>query len=129
MKKIVFILILCISPNAFAADILIFGGTNHEDFLGCLTCNPYSNDSVFNKFSRYGWENDFGIWNPFGQYRNQYSRVSACNEYTSNSPVLVDRLGTYYGRLTINQYSIESICGIRGNAQICKILMIMCSRR
>lgn len=128
MKKLGFtIILIMLAVNAFASDILIFGGMNHKDFLGCLTCNQYSNNSVFNKFSTYGWANIFGVWNPFGEYKNQFSSTSACNEYAADPPVLVDQQGSFYGRLSVNQFIGGSICGVTGIDQICIALKIMCS--
>ncbi|HYE46411.1 MAG TPA: hypothetical protein VEA44_11640 [Caulobacter sp.] len=46
-------------------DILIFGGDDHKEFLGCLTCSEFDGQSVWNKFSTHGWENGFGTWNKF----------------------------------------------------------------
>jgi hypothetical protein len=77
--------------------------------------------------STYGWKNGYGKWNPYGQFKNPYSNYSACNEYTSNSPVLVDRNGKFFGRLTMNSYSVGSVCGINGNERICRALKVMCA--
>ena len=69
----------------------------------------------------YGWKNGFGKWNPYGQFKNPYSSYSACNEYTSNGPVLVDREGKFYGRLTMNAYASGSVCGATGSEKICVV--------
>lgn len=128
MKKLVSTCLILVSFNVVAQEILIFGGDNNKEFLGCLTCNEYASNSVWNDMSQYGWENSFGKWNPFGQYKNPYSSHSACNSYSSGGPVLVDKQGNFYGRLTINEYADKSICGYSGNEKICRALKVMCSK-
>lgn len=108
---------------------MIFGGNNNTEFLGCLTCNEMSGNSVWNDMSQYGWRNGFGKWNPFGQFKNPFSSFSACNEFTNNGPVLVDRSGLFYGRLTVNQFANGSVCGVNGNQQTCRALKVMCTNQ
>lgn len=119
--------IASIAVDARAQEVLIFGGDGHKEFLGCLTCNEYSGDSVWNDFSQHGWRNSFGTWNPFGQYKNPFSSYSACNEFASDPPVLVDRTGNYYGRLSVSQYKSGSMCSVSGNARICRATKVMCA--
>jgi len=126
---LIFSLLIAYSTSAHSQQILIFGGDNNREFLGCLTCNEYDTNSVFNDFSTYGWGNDFGKWNPFGNYANSFSSYSACNQFTSNSPVLVDRQGKFYGRLTLNEYVQGSVCGVSGSEQICMSLKTMCANK
>lgn len=118
---------MLLASTVNAQEILIFGGDNNKEFLGCLTCNEMTGNSVWNEMSQYGWKNGFGKWNPFGQYKNPFSVYSACNEYTSSAPVLVDRNGRFYGRLTMNEYASGSVCGFSGNAKICSALKVMCA--
>jgi hypothetical protein len=127
MKKIILSLLMLLTSVASAQEILIFGGDNNKDFLGCLSCNEMAGNSVWNEMSQYGWNNGFGKWNPFGPYKNPFSSYSACNEFTSNGPVLVDRNGKFYGRLTMNEFTSGSICGFSGNEKICRALKIMCA--
>ena len=104
MKKLAAISLLLFAGLVNAQEILIFGGDNNKEFLGCLTCNEMAGNSVWNEMSTYGW-----------------------NEYTTNSPVLVDRNGKFFGRLTLNSYSAGSVCGLNGNEQICRALKVMCA--
>jgi hypothetical protein len=127
MKKIILSLLMLITTVASAQEILIFGGDNNKDFLGCLSCNEMAGNSVWNEMSQYGWNNGFGKWNSFGPYKNPFSSYSACNEFTSNGPVLVDRNGKFYGRLTMNEFTSGSICGFSGNEKICRALKVMCA--
>jgi len=86
-------------------DLLIFGGSGHDLFLGCLVCNELSPDSICNGFGTYG--NEFssnGMFNEFSGFGNEFKSSSPWNEYsTSDSvPVLVDRDGKFYGYFTTN---------------------------
>lgn len=125
--RILLVIFLCLPALALAQEILIFGGQGNRDFLGCLNCNEYSSNSVWNSYSNFSWSNSFGKWNPYGPYKNPYSAYSACNEYTNSGPVLVDRQGNFYGRLSVNQYLNGSVCGVTGNERICRALRVMCS--
>ncbi len=86
--------------------LMIFGGTRHETYLGCLTCSAYAADSIWNKYgssgSAYSAES---IFNHYSQFGSKYSTESACNQYATDPPVIVDQNGTYYGRLTLNRYA------------------------
>jgi hypothetical protein len=87
------------------AKLMIFGGLDHKTYLGCLSCNEYAFDSVFNSYgsngSPYSGES---IWNHYSEFGSPYSTYGACNPYASDPPVIVDQSGAYYGRLTVNQY-------------------------
>lgn len=86
-------------------ELLLFGGAGHKTFLGCLTCSEYANDSVLNEYGQHGSKyRSESIFNEYGSFGSAYSSFSACSEYASDPPVIVDRSGKYYGRLTINQY-------------------------
>ncbi len=127
VKNIAALLGISFSSLLHAQEILIFGGQSNKEFLGCISCNEMAATSVWNDMSHYGWKNGFGKWNPFGQYKNPFSSYSACNEFTSSGPVLVDREGRFYGRLTINEFAGNSVCGVTGNARICRALKVMCA--
>jgi hypothetical protein len=75
----------------------------HSIFLGCITCSEFSTDSIENKFGPHGssFSSD-SIFNHFSEYGSQFSNYSACNSFASDPPVIVDKDGHYYGRLTIN---------------------------
>lgn len=128
----VFILLLSLAlPLAVfgTGPLLIFGGNGHKEFLGCLNCNEYHPDSVWNSFSRFGFENDFGVWNPYGEFANPFSPRSICNEFSTDPPVIVDRSGTFYGRLTVNEFAPASICGRPRTADLCKALHTICKAK
>lgn len=96
---------LASAPNS-NPKLMIFGGTDHNVYLGCLNCSKFATDSVFNEYgthgSRYSSES---IFNHYSQFGSPYSTDSPCNKYASDPPVIVDSNGNYYGHLTLNQYA------------------------
>lgn len=100
--------------SAGNAKLMIFGGENHDVYLGCLNCSEYATDSVFNKYGSYGSEySGTSIYNSYGQYGSAYSSTSPCNPYASNPPIVVDQNGNFYGYLTLNQYLSGAITDAR----------------
>ena len=108
-----------------AAKLMIFGGTDHKTYLGCLNCSEYATDSVFNQYGQHGSRySSESIWNHYSEYGSAYSTNGACNAYATDPPVIVDSVGNYYGRLTLNRYHVgfgaganyynwlkQSVCG------------------
>ena len=93
-------------------EFLIFGGSDHDEFLGCLNCSEYNPDSICNGFGPYG--NEFssqGMFNEFAGFGNEFSSSSPWNTYSSSNsvPVLVDKEGTFYGYFTINRYRSDAV--------------------
>lgn len=91
------------------ARLMIYGGPNNGTYLGCLSCPSTDPESVFNE---YGAGNPYryeSITNSYGQFGSPYSSYSACNEYASDPPVVVDEAGNYYGRLTLNRYAPDAL--------------------
>jgi len=89
---------------AASAELLIFGGQGHKTFLGCLNCNQYSASSVRNEYGSFGSAySATSIFNKHGEFGSKYSNTSACNPYAADPPVIVDRAGQYYGRLTVSR--------------------------
>lgn len=96
---------------AISKDLLVFGGDNHDEFLGCITCSEYDSSSICNEYGTYGNEySTDGMFNEYSGYGNEYSSDSPWNEYsTSDSvPVVVDRDGGFYGYFTINEYRSDA---------------------
>ena len=83
----------------------IYGGKEHDVYLGCLTCDNYDRNSIWNEYSTYGSKyNAKSIWNKYGSYGSDYSDTSPFNAYASNPPVIVDKDGGFYGYFTVNEY-------------------------
>jgi len=109
MKKILLLFLLFFTFNIITAqNILIFGGKNHDVFLGCLNCNKYADSSIWNKYGNNGSKyNSNCIWNKYGNFGGKYSSESPFNKYASNPPVLVDREGNFYGYFTADTYFLK----------------------
>jgi len=99
------------APQSFS-KMMIFGGQDHKTYLGCLSCNEYASDSVYNSFGSNGSPYSAqSIWNHFSEYGSSYSMYSACNPYASDPPVIVNQNGAFYGRLTLNEYHAQRGAG------------------
>ena len=102
---IIFITLMLNFSTSTAQSLLIFGGKNHDVFLGCLNCNKYSESSIWNKYGKYGSKyNSDCIWNKYGSYSGKYSNTSPFNKYASKPPVLVDADGNFYGYFSADKY-------------------------
>jgi hypothetical protein len=131
MSRLIFVMLLfsvalCRGTAAQNVPILIYGGDDNRDFLGCINCSENDPASVWNEYSKYGWSNTMGVWSDLRPYKSTISAESACNQFATHPPVLVDRQGNFYGLLTINQFTPRSICAFSGNSQICTALKDMC---
>jgi hypothetical protein len=104
-RKIITVVVLAfVTANLSAQAFLIFGGKNHDVYLGCLNCNKYDDSSIWNNYGDYGSKyNDKCIWNKYGDYGGKYSDYSPFNKYASYPPVLVDGDGNFYGYFTANE--------------------------
>lgn len=82
----------------------IYGGDDHDVFLGCLNCDDYNSNSIWNEYGTYGNSYDSDcIWNEYGTYGDEYSQYSPWNDYATNPPVIVDNEGNFYGYFTTNE--------------------------
>ncbi len=94
------------------SELLIFGGSGHDEFLGCLNCSEYSSDSICNGYGTYGNEySSSGMFNEYAGFGNEYNSSSPWNEYSSSNsvPVVVDREGNFFGYFTINEYRSDRV--------------------
>ncbi|MFV9551430.1 hypothetical protein [Algibacter sp. PT7-4] len=95
----------CIYTAANSQALHLYGGNNHKEYLGCLTCSNYDSNSIWNAYGTYGNNyNSKSIWNEYGTFGNEYNAQSPWNEYANNPPVVVDKNGNFYGYFTINEY-------------------------
>jgi hypothetical protein len=92
--------------------LMILAGSNHETYLGCLNCVETGSDSISNEYGQNGSRySRTSIWNHYSQFGSPYAPYSACNPYSTDPPVIVDDGGTYYGRLTVNEFHPELAAG------------------
>jgi hypothetical protein len=99
-------------PDTALAKTMLFGGSGHKEYLGCLECSEFASDSICNGFGKFGSEfSSSGIFNEFAGYGNEFSSKSPWNEFaTSNEvPVLVDENGKFFGYFTINEHRPNSV--------------------
>ena len=85
--------------------LMLFGGKNNKQYLGCLSCSKYELDALTNEYGTYG--NRYAgnsIWNVYGVYGSRYSLYSWRNPYATHPPVVVDEAGNLYGYFTVNKY-------------------------
>src|ERR1700686_673004 len=53
----------------YLAKLMIFGGIDHKSYLGCLSCNEYASDSVFNSYGSNGSAySGQSIWNHYSEF-------------------------------------------------------------
>src|SRR5215831_4785426 len=95
------------------SKLMVFGGTNHETYLGCLNCSSTAYDSIYNPSGPYGQRGSYfannlfgrGVMDDFGS-TGIIQDLSACSTNANNPPVIVDKNGGYYGRFSISSYSV-----------------------
>lgn len=93
-----------ISISVFGQTLHIYGGANHDVYLGCLNGSKYDQNSIWNAFGTYGSKfNSNSIWNAYGTYGSKYNTYSPWNSYSNDPPVIVDKDGGFYGYLTTNK--------------------------
>jgi hypothetical protein len=101
-------LLLCSMPTAnlqAPEALLLFGGQDHEDFLGCLNCVDSSPASVYNDLGKYGSSlNSNSIWNSLGKYGSSLSQYS---------PHTVPRV-----RFLVDRITRRSMVGVAGREAI-----------
>ena len=66
-----------VATTTAEAELLLFGGSGQDEFLGCVDCGEFSSDSICNEFGKYGNEFNTGsISNDFGKYGNSFASQS-----------------------------------------------------
>jgi hypothetical protein len=97
-------------PRAYGqtAALLLFGAEDHKTSLGCLNCSKYDAASICNAYGVRGSKyNSESIWNPYGTFGSKYSVESPWNRYATDSPIIVDKDGQFYGRFTANKFAVD----------------------
>jgi sporulation protein YlmC with PRC-barrel domain len=99
------------SAPAQSFDELIGSKIIAEDgkFLGTISFDKYSSDSLANPYGTYGspYSSD-SIFNPYGSYGSQYSTMSPFNPYSSTPPKLILD-NQILGLLSANPYVFNRI--------------------
>ncbi|GGB27627.1 MULTISPECIES: hypothetical protein [Mucilaginibacter] len=82
----------------------IYGGKNHDQFLGCVTCTNDDPNSIWNTLGRYGSTHETNsIWNPNGVYGSTKSDYSPFNKKAKCPPIILDENGKSKGYMTVNR--------------------------
>ena len=90
---------------------LIYGGKDHNKFLGCIGCGKHNSNSICNPYGTYGSKyNSTSLFNKYSNFGSRYSRASPWNLYNSSdsAPILVDVQGRFYGYFTSNPYRSQA---------------------
>lgn len=99
-----------------------------DPLLGSVTCAELDATSFLNPFGAYGSEfSPTSIWNELSPYGSPTGPYSACNSFTRRPPRLVDATGCAYGRFGLNAFVVDSVCGLRGDAELCATLQAICA--
>jgi outer membrane protein assembly factor BamE (lipoprotein component of BamABCDE complex) len=94
------------SGETSSTPLLLKADNEARTFLGCLNCNKYDSNSVFNTYGPHGSAySAVSIRNRYSEFGSRYSNLSACNPYASQAPFIFDNGGNYYGRFTANKYA------------------------
>ncbi|RXM39395.1 hypothetical protein BOQ62_12025 [Chryseobacterium sp. CH21] len=107
-KKAFIVLSFLLCCIFHAQTLHLYGGADQNQYLGCLNCDNFDKNSIWNKFSDYG--NVFSsksIWNTYGNYGGTYSAYSPWNAYASYPPAILDQDGNFFGFLTLNPYKSD----------------------
>ncbi len=108
IRQLLFFCTLFITTITFGQTLHLYGGSGHDVYLGCLNCNSYDQDSIWNEYGTYGNSyNANSIWNAYGTYGNSYNAYSPWNSYSNTPPVVVDKDGNFYGYFTRNEYKAK----------------------
>jgi|ERR1700733_9816230 hypothetical protein len=111
MKGVVVVLCffcLTLEPTAMSGAqgpkaLLLFGGSDHKTFLGCLNCVETSSVSICNDVGDYGSDvAENSIWNDVGTFGSDVSPFSPWNDISTDAPIIVDRDGNSYGYMSTN---------------------------
>jgi len=93
------------NSSSTSKKLMLFGGENNKEYLGCVNCSEFSTESILNEYGLYGSKySATSIWNKYGTYGSKYSQYSPWNTYASNPPIIVDEDGGFYGYFTVNKY-------------------------
>lgn len=87
------------------SKLLLYGGKEGKTYLGCLNCDKFDGDSVWNNYGKYGSKyNGECIWNDYGRYGGKYGEFSPFNYGSLNPPKIVNDKGDFIGYFTSNKY-------------------------
>jgi hypothetical protein len=90
--------------RAITNRVLLFGGPEQKDFLGCVNCDASEPYSIWNPKSDYGSPaHPLSIWNREGRYGSEGSPHSPWSRKPQSVPVAVDRAGNVCGNFAVDR--------------------------
>lgn len=102
-RKLILLFVFFIASTLYSQTLHLYGGANSDEYLGCLNCDPYDKNSIWNEYGHFGSKfRSESIWNDYGSYGGPNSSYSPWNVYASSPPAIVDQDGNFYGYLTID---------------------------
>ncbi|MDR2235257.1 MAG: hypothetical protein LBE92_03960 [Chryseobacterium sp.] len=117
-KRSITLLGFMISCVFQAQTLHLYGGADQNQYLGCLDCDDFDKNSVWNTFGDYGSPlSSKSIWNSYGNYGSSSSIFSPWSKYASYPPAIVDQDGNFYGFLSLNTYKAD-----KSDLELAKIL-------
>jgi hypothetical protein len=105
----------------------IYAGPLHRDYLGCLNCDQFDPNSVWDGYGAFGWDNSYAGSSHFANYRSRHGRYSSCDKFAADPPILIDRSLHRYGVLNVSESRADSVCGPHGTPSICAGLKRACA--
>jgi len=105
MKQLTILFSLIIFTSlSVKAQLNVYGGKNHDEFLGCIDCTTEDLNSIWCIFGNYGsTRNAKSIWNERGVYGSKKSDYSPFYNKAKYPPLILDEKGKSYGYMTINK--------------------------
>jgi len=71
------VLLVFLSTIVQAQTLHLYGGKSHDVYLGCLNCNNYNSESIWNAYGTHGSKyNTNSIWNVYGSYGGKFGMYS-----------------------------------------------------
>src|SRR5688572_26329262 len=109
MRKVLLIPFILASLYSSGQKALhIYGGENHDVYLGCLNCSDIDANSIWNDIGKYGSNiSSTSIWNDISTYGSDISSYSPWNDLASDPPVIVDKDGNFFGYFTTNTFKTK----------------------
>ncbi|WP_124981413.1 hypothetical protein [Nonlabens xiamenensis] len=97
----IILLNLLIGGLAQGQEMHLYGGENHQVYLGCLTCERFQTNSIWNAFGEYGSSfSSTSIWNDLNIYGDPNKNYSPWNPLSTNPPKILNQHGKFLGYLT-----------------------------
>lgn len=111
MKRLsLLFLFTCLSVIISAQTLMLYGGKNHDIFLGRLNGPKQSKESIWNPNCIYGnATHNYSIWNKWGTFGAKNNVFSPFNCNTYYPPGIYDENGNFYGYFTCSD-KVENVC-------------------